>query len=176
MRSLDSTCLLPVRLMCNCLDIAHGKPSTTDYGDNPGSIYFNHHGFHALGNQFDCAEVNLPRPNEDRDDQVQLLSAMGIRELSPRVCLSTSSLLPRSTRYHLWMLSMNKAAIAKCSDIVKKTRRGIDCFKDATFTDEYAHELLADVVASRLKAYPTTEKQDLKLVSPKNFLFDICIL
>ena len=39
---------------------APGAQLAEDYGDNPGSIYFNHHGFVPANNPFDCVDVELP--------------------------------------------------------------------------------------------------------------------
>mmetsp|Transcript_703 Transcript_703/g.894 ORF Transcript_703/g.894 Transcript_703/m.894 type:complete len:972 (+) Transcript_703:13-2928(+) len=64
-------------------DTLKGQQVFEDYGDNPSSLYLDHHGFVPHTNPFDCVSMDLPTPTSITDQTIK-------QTLSDRLRISTS--------------------------------------------------------------------------------------
>ncbi|CAN0022489.1 unnamed protein product, partial [Heterosigma akashiwo] len=143
-----------------------------DYGDNPNSIYFEHHGFIPDENPHECAYVTVDamhsRHNYDdpatKERKGALFKKVATSQLKVRappyeLCLRANGVAPYFLNYYIGIWALEGERLDKCEQVVKVG--GNPKHACAPEDPKLAKDrVLLSAVEDRLKQYPTTLAED----------------
>eukprot|EP00750_Incisomonas_marina_P004003 INCI13432.4.p1 GENE.INCI13432.4~~INCI13432.4.p1 ORF type:complete len:841 (-),score=130.41 INCI13432.4:2707-5055(-) len=134
-----------------------------DYGDNPNSVYLQHHGFVPDHNPFDC--VRMPLPVLQSTDFAYPIKAklLASHKFEPYECVSEAG-LSDATLFYLRVLILSQDDVKRCEELLNDV--GHDravavahrCVSTEHDADIYQHVHLT--LKSQLREYPTSARDD----------------
>ena len=145
---------------------AAGGQVFEDYGDNPSTVYLEHHGFVAQDNQFDCTQLQLP-PVGGTTRKGDIRRLLRLRAERAQACVQGNKPLPPQLLYSARLLAMTPAEAERCASVLERegvqrgTVNGAACFGGtANDLDARARTVVASAARARLAAFPTTVADD----------------